>query len=316
MNAGIRHKLEMAARVREFTRARAATEPRYLASLERLDALLERAAAIAQRQHMGLVMARAARTAREEERHRLHAELLHHLVTVGAIAAQSSADLAGMFRLPATNANTAEYLVAIRSLRTAAEAMREDLIAAGLHPDWFGDFDRAILAIEAAREEQRTARRDHMAATLELQTVTAELREQIELIDASTRYFFGYDSDVMDMWRAIRRLPAARSTLTQRERPHRAIAAHDHVLLPVHGVRLGVIDGADANVADRGRLLLAAQVQDRDLRHHPAQDVRLRECQEAEQGGEDDTVPERGTQHPAFFTDEADGGDTDRDVLR
>ena len=49
---------------------------------------------------------------------------------------------------------------------------------------------------------------------------------------------------------------------------------------------------------------------------HPGNPVGLGEGDEADDGGEQQAVPEGRTEDFAFLADEADGGDTDGDVLR
>ena len=73
MNTEVRRKLDMAARVREFTRAHAATEQGYAPVLTRLEELLARAEGIGARQHQGRVAAKGARARRKELRRMLHA---------------------------------------------------------------------------------------------------------------------------------------------------------------------------------------------------------------------------------------------------
>lgn len=206
MNADIRRKLEMAARVREFTRARAATDPGFGAVLAGLDALLERAEAIAARQHTGRVGARGARAAREALRRRLHAQLVPYLVAVGSLAGPERPDLAAPFRLPATNASTSVFLTAVKALCAAGDAQRERLVAAGMAPGLLDDLGSMVRAFEAASEAQRTARRDHIGATTELRVVTAQLARQIRLVDGVTRYRCGDDPDVMGEWKAAKQV--------------------------------------------------------------------------------------------------------------
>jgi hypothetical protein len=88
MNTEVRRKLEMAARVREFTGARVATVPGYVPVLTKFEGLLTRAEGIAARQLEGRVAAREARAQREELRRVLHTQLVHYLVAVGSVAAR------------------------------------------------------------------------------------------------------------------------------------------------------------------------------------------------------------------------------------
>ncbi|HEV8454499.1 MAG TPA: hypothetical protein VGS60_02855 [Actinomycetes bacterium] len=60
--------------------------------------------------------------------------------------------------------------------------------------------------LEAAREAQRRARRDHIGATADLRVVAAELAQEIKLLDGITRYRFGDDPEVMAEWKAAKQV--------------------------------------------------------------------------------------------------------------
>ncbi|HXJ29872.1 MAG TPA: hypothetical protein VNG35_04505 [Gemmatimonadales bacterium] len=204
MKADVRRKLDMVERVREFVRARAAAEPAYGPVLPRLEELLTRAGTILARQHDGSVAGRAASNHRAELRRKLQQELVHYLVVVGSIASKGQTEVSGLFKLPATNSTNAAFLVAIRSLLAAGQALHDPLVKAGMSEALLDDLSRMVSEFEAASEAARTARRDHMGARLELDSITAELTEQVHLLDSITRYRYGVDSDVMGEWKAAR----------------------------------------------------------------------------------------------------------------
>ena len=206
MTTEVRRKMEMAARVREFTRARAATEPGYASLLPRLDDLLARAHGNAARQHTGLLAARGARARREELRRLLHHQLVHYLVAVGSVAVWEHAELAERFKLPATNCNTSVFLTSIKALLAAAERQRELLVKEGMAPALLEDLGRMIGDLETVCEAQRTARRDHIGATADFRAVAGQLAQQIKLLDGITRYRFGGDPEVMAEWKAAKQV--------------------------------------------------------------------------------------------------------------
>ncbi len=206
MNTAVRRKLDMAARVREFVRAHAATEPGYTPVVTRLDELLTRAEAILTRQHRGSVAARGAIAQRNELRGTLHAQLVHYLVAVGSVAAKDQADLAARFKLPSTNGSNLGYATAVKALLAAGEGERDLLVKAGLAPTLFEELGKMVADFEAATEEARTARRDHIGARIDLDVITAELTEQVKLLDGITRYRFGKDVEMMAEWRAAKQM--------------------------------------------------------------------------------------------------------------
>ena len=206
MNTVVRRKLEMAARVREFTRARVATEPGYAPVLARFEELLTRAAGIVARQHQGRVAALGARARRRELRRTLHTQLVHYLVAVGSVAAKDQAELAARFRLPATNANNTVFLTSVKAILAAAEGQRDLLVKEGMTPALLEDLGRMVADFEAVSEAQRTARRDHIGARADLEVITTELVEQVKVLDGVTRYRFGDEPEVMAEWKAARQV--------------------------------------------------------------------------------------------------------------
>jgi hypothetical protein len=206
MNTEVRRKLDMAARVREFTRAHAATEPGYAPVLTRLEELLTRADGIVARQHDGRVAAGGARARRQELRRMLHAQLVHYLVAVGSVAAKDQADLAARFKLPATNTTNTAFVTAVKALLAAGEGQRDLLVKAGMAPTLLEELAKMVSDLEAASEAARTARRDHIGARADLEVITTELVEQVKLLDGITRYRFGSDPEMMAEWKAAKQL--------------------------------------------------------------------------------------------------------------
>ena len=206
MNTVVRRKLEMAARVREFTRARAASELGYPPALARLDELLTRADAIAGRQHQGRVAAQGARARRRELRRLLHTQLVHYLVAVGTYAGKNQAELAQQFRLPDSNSTNAAFLTSVKALVAAAESQRDLLVQRGMAVASLEQINRLVTEFEVASEAARTARRDHIGARADLDVITGQLMDEIKLLDGITRYRFGDDPEVMVEWKAARQV--------------------------------------------------------------------------------------------------------------
>jgi len=206
MNGEVRRKLDMAARVREFVRAHAATEPGFTPVVTRLDELLTRAEAILERQRQGSIAARGANAQRGELRRRIHARLVHYLVAVGSVAAKDQADVAQYFRLPRTNGSSKAYVTAVKTLLAAGEGQRDLLVQAGLAPTLFEELGKMVADFEAATEAAHTARRDHIGARVDLDVITAQLKEQVKLLDGITRYRFGDDVEMMAEWNAAKQM--------------------------------------------------------------------------------------------------------------
>jgi hypothetical protein len=203
MDTQVRRKLEMVDRVLGFIGARTAIEPAYGPALARLQEQLTRARGILTRQHDGRDAARAANAHRVKLRRALQLELTHYLVAIGSIATKGQ-EVASRFKLPSPNTTNAAFIVAVSSLLALGEAQRDVLVKAGLSATLLDELARMVSDFETATVAARDARRDHIEARIELDSITTELTEQVNLLDGITRYRFGFDSDVMSEWKMAR----------------------------------------------------------------------------------------------------------------
>lgn len=162
MRKGVRGKLEMAARVRQFCRAHPSEDPGYATVLGRFENHLARAEAIVARQHNGLTSARGARARRGELRRVVHFQLLRYLISVGAIAARTRTELAEKFRLPDTRITNRGFLTAVRAMLTLAEAHKDALVAEGMSPGLLEELGAKVTEFETVSDAARTARLDHI----------------------------------------------------------------------------------------------------------------------------------------------------------
>jgi hypothetical protein len=201
-----RRKLEMAERVREFTRARVTSEPSYAPVLTKFQDLVTRAEQIAARQHQGRLNAKGARDRRKELRRMLQFQLVHYLVAVGSVATKNQAELAARFKLPETNATNTVFLTAVKALLAVAESQRDLLVQGGMEPALLENLGRMVADFEVVSEAARTARRDHIGARTDLDVVSVELMEQVKVLDGITRYHYGNDPEMMAEWKAAKQV--------------------------------------------------------------------------------------------------------------
>lgn len=206
MNAPVRRKLEMVARVRTFSRTHPSDEPTYATVLARLEEGLARAEAIATRQHEGRLAARGARARRKELRRAVHTQLLRYLVTVGTIAAKDRAELAARFRLPSSGGSHQVFLTAVKALLTLAKEQKDALVEAGMAPALLEELERMVSQFETASEEARAGRQDHIQARLALEEIVRDLMEQVRVLDGINRWRFGRDPELLGAWQAARDL--------------------------------------------------------------------------------------------------------------
>src|SRR5438093_10811044 len=122
MNALLRRRLEMAARVRDFLRAHQMDGVGQGLGLAKLEELLERAENLATQQRTGVAVVRSATKQRQEIRRALQPKILGYLSVVGAVAATQNAELAEQFRMPPPNATHQALLTMSRAILEKATA--------------------------------------------------------------------------------------------------------------------------------------------------------------------------------------------------
>ncbi|MEP7325978.1 MAG: hypothetical protein ABI836_08525 [Gemmatimonadota bacterium] len=207
MRSLIRRKLEMAARVREFTRAHISAEPGYGPALVRLDERLTRAQAIDARQQEGFKAVKGGRARRQELRRVIHSQVARYLVALGSLATRDQADIASRFRIPDTGLPNAAFVTAVKGLLGDATGQKDKLVELGMSATLLDDLTTMINDFEASAESVRTARRDHIGAREDLEAIGIDLMELVKLIGGITGYRFGDDRDVMAEWKAARQIP-------------------------------------------------------------------------------------------------------------
>lgn len=207
MNITVRRKLEMATRVRTFSRAHPSTEPTYTTVLGRLEERLTEAEAIATKWQEARGAASAARNRRRELRRIVHFQLLKYLVAVGTVAAKTRMDLATEFRLPSVGANNQAFLTTVKALAAAAEQQRDALVAAGMAPALLEQLQQKLAEFEVASEEARARKLSHIGARADLALIAGELMDAVRVLDGINRWRFANDPDVMAEWQAARHLP-------------------------------------------------------------------------------------------------------------
>ena len=212
MNDSVRRKLEMATRVRTFSRAHPSTEPTYTTVLGRLEERLNEVEAIATKQFEARVAARGARNTRKELRRIVHFQLLKYLVIVGKVAAKTRTELAKQFRLPSVGANNRAFLTSVKALVAAAEQQRDVMVAAGMAPALLDELHQKLTAFEIASEDARAKRLSHIGARTDLEKIAGMLMDEVRVLDGINSWRFANNPEVLAEWEAARHLPSSAPT--------------------------------------------------------------------------------------------------------
>jgi hypothetical protein len=206
MLAVLRRRLEMAVRVRDFLRAHRAEgiQGGEAAALARLEELLTRAEVLAAQQRAGVLAHRGSTEQRAEVRRALESQLLKYLSAVGRVAVQENTELGAHFRLPATRATNQALLTLGRGMLKKATEEKALLVSRGMSEQLLDDLAAALTQFEQTLEATRAARREHVGASADLESVVAEISLQVRLLDGLVRYRFGGNAELMGAWASAR----------------------------------------------------------------------------------------------------------------
>lgn len=225
MQDDVRRKLEMAVRVRDFSRTHPSSDENAQGLLARLEERIGRAEALAGQQHAGRVASRAATARRKEVRRALQRELLPYLVRVGTAAAAENPEVAQRFALTRTNMSNQAFLVAARSMLTEAVGKADLLRRHGLAQTLIDDVSEAIVQYAKAVEEANAGRAAHVGARADLRSVMEEISRLVGLLDGLNRYRFRADPEAKAAW------DSARNVVT-RTRTRRVLPPDDGQIAP------------------------------------------------------------------------------------
>lgn len=194
----------MAVRVRDFSRAHPSADANYATVLGRLDDRIARMDALAKQQQGGYLASHASATRRRELKQRLHHELLRHLVTVAEVAAADRPALAERFRLPPTTISHEAFRTLARKMLEQGQAERELLAKYGLADRLLDDLTAAVDEFDASVAESNQGRRDHVGASAELDAVSDEVMQLVDLLDGLNRYRFSAGGELRAAWESAR----------------------------------------------------------------------------------------------------------------
>jgi len=204
MNALLRRRLEMAARVRDFLRAHQMDGVGQGLGLARLEELLQRAENLATQQRTGVAVVRSATKQRQEIRRALQPKILEYLSVVGAVAATQNAELAEQFLMPPPNATHQALLTMSRAILDKATAQKELLVSLGMSEHVLEELATALGEYEQTLEATHAGRREQVGARADLNAVAADISKQLRLLDKVVRYRFGDNAELMGAWESAR----------------------------------------------------------------------------------------------------------------
>jgi hypothetical protein len=204
MNKLLRIRLDMATRVRDFLRAHKTDVVGEGPELARLEELVQRADELVAKQRAGLAAARSTTKQRSGIRDTLQTALLKYLRAVSLAAAKENTDLLAQFELPHRNVSHRGFLAAVKVMLVKAIEQKDLLVSHGMKPSLLDDLGTTLAEFEKTLEGSRAGRRDHMGATADLKAITAEILEQVRVLDGLMWYRFRDNAELMGEWAGVR----------------------------------------------------------------------------------------------------------------
>jgi hypothetical protein len=203
MNTPIRRKLDMASRVRDFSRTHPFENPGYTAAVQRLEESIARAEALAQQEETGRRARRASVVGKQQLRASI-AEDLRLLVGLARSATEEQTEVAERFPLPFSNANHQLFLTRARVAVAQGIAQKELLGKYGLPDGHLERLAQELDRFEQLMNERHAATRAHVGARAELRAVTDEIMHLVQQLDAINRHRYRDDAEELAAWRSAR----------------------------------------------------------------------------------------------------------------
>jgi len=208
MNRIVRRRREIAVRVRDFSRAHPSTDANYAAVLGQLEERITRMDLLAKQQQEGVVTAHASTVRRKALRRRLHHELLRHLVTVADVAAAERPGLAERYEMPKGNETNDTFRTLAHRLLEQGQAEKEILVKHGLADRLLEDLAAAVDEFDGSVAQSNEGRHGHVGARSELQAVSDQLMQLVDMLDGLNRYRFGGKAELIAAWESARNVVA------------------------------------------------------------------------------------------------------------
>jgi len=204
MNAEVRTKLAMGARVREFCRAHPSEDSSHVTLQARLEDRLSRADVLAAQERAGRIEERSAALRRGELRRAMQRKFLRHLIRVGRAAAKQQPDLVGKFVTRNRNATHKDFLVAAKAMLAEAVANKARFVELGLSPTMLDELGKAIAQFEAVTTSGNAGRAGHIGARADLTAIAAEVVDTVATLNPFQLFRFEADPELSAAWLSAR----------------------------------------------------------------------------------------------------------------
>ena len=190
----------MGRRAFEFSRRYPDEGPGYATTLARLEEALTRTDLLSDQQQRGLAEARIATVEKTRIRNLLQRGHLAHLARVAKLAEAEEAGLSLKFRLTLTRGTSLSFRAAARGMLAEAESRKELFIKYGLSSAVLEGLAAALTQFDQAVAQGTDARRAHVGASADLDSVADEIVQVVRVMDALNQVRFAEDGELLPAW--------------------------------------------------------------------------------------------------------------------
>ena len=204
MKALIRRKLSMARRALDFAHAHPLTDAGFGTVVKRLQDQVTRGDALVMQEGEGRTGESSAIARRLELRRTIRRQQLRRLIRIARRATKDHPELAGQFVMPGFNLPHKPFVLAARSLLTAATAQKELFTSLGLGDSFFADLAASVDQFDAATESAHAGRMDHVGASAVLTEIARECLSDIDVLDTYYASAFPNDFELQAAWESAK----------------------------------------------------------------------------------------------------------------
>jgi len=200
MTGRSRRIVEMAQRALAFVLAHPDGNAAVATATAELTAALQRAGTLSAQQFAGIQAVRSATAEKMNLRRRIHTAQLDHLITVAKFASREVPELTRKFRVGRGQLPNLEFRTMARGLLAEAESRKDVLVKHGLDETVLTSLAASLDQFDAATGRSTEGRRLHVAASLELKSVSYELLRIVDVLDSCNRLRLEGNPDLLAEW--------------------------------------------------------------------------------------------------------------------
>jgi hypothetical protein len=200
MLAKTRRKLNMAARVLQFSEDHPSQSPGFVAAVTRLKECVARANQLARQQVGGRNEVRVATARKAELRRQIRRTYLDHILTVAESASVEEPELAQRFTYPQDATTYQAFFTAATSILAEAESRKDLLMKHGLAEEVLSGFRVALDQFQTVVEQGDAGRLAHVGASADLRTVSEQGAQVVKVMNGLVRILYANQSEPLAKW--------------------------------------------------------------------------------------------------------------------